>query len=205
VFEDGKEGIDQQHTRRVRQRSGRRTRPSVGPAHPHQLDIDDLVHWGLPPDDYGRQRLLTIYLGGPIAGHAYDGASDWRHETARRLSETAPHVRCLDPMRGKEELKGATSIKAGEGGGVYGPKTTVSRDLWDVAHCDIVLINLLDASEVSVGSMVELGHAAALKKFVVVILPPKGEGSPHHHPFVLESASAVVHSLEDALSLLEAA
>ena len=157
--------------------------------------------------EYGRQHTLTVYLAGPVAGKSYSEATCWRREAAERLRRHAPHIRCLDPMRAKEELRGVTAIKAGEGGSVFSPKLTVARDLWDVARCDVVLLNLLDAAEPSIGSMVELGHAAALRKLIIVILPddrtPEAARNPHDHPFVRQTASAVVGSLEEALRVLE--
>lgn len=107
-------------------------------------------------------------------------------------------------MRGKHELDGVEKIEAGQGGGAYGPKTTVGRDLWDVTQCDAVLVNLSMATEVSIGSMVELGYARAHGKFIVVVLPSDPESDPHDHPFVTETATAVVRHLADGIRLLEA-
>lgn len=162
-----------------------------------------MLHWGLPADRYGRTRLLSIYLGGPIAGSGYSAASDWRVRVAEHLGGTSPHIRVLDPMRGKHELKDVDRIEAGQGGVAYGPRTTVGRDLWDVNQCDAVLINLSNATEVSIGSMVELGYACAHGKFVVVVLPSNPESDPHNHPFVTETATAVVRDLTEGIRLLE--
>jgi nucleoside 2-deoxyribosyltransferase len=204
VREKLKDAATQQHAIRTRQKSATRTyRNAVPKQHADQLKLEDLVHWGWPPDDYGRRRLLTVYLGGPIAGKAYAGASDWRQRVARQLAETAPHIRLLDPMRGKHELKGVEKIEAGNGGVLYGSKITVGRDLWDVAQCDAVLVNLSEATEVSIGSMIELGHARAQGKFVVVVLPDERKPNPHDHPFVTQVATAVVRDIAEGIRILE--
>ena len=55
------------------------------------------------------------------------------------------------------------------------------------------------------GRMIELGHAAALGKLVVVIQagPQRSaEANPHHHPFVLESATIRAPSLDAALDII---
>lgn len=196
------------HNTRVRV-PARRNRGTTVSA--NQLDVGDLLHWGLPPDRYGRQRLLAVYLAGPIAGLLPNEALDWREQVTGQLAARAPHIRCLDPMRDKNDLSCDSPIRAGEGGDIYDPELTVARDLWDVASADIVLMNLTGSKNVSIGSMIELGHAAALRKLIIVVLPPRsGEGeasspNPYDHPFVRQVASSVVHSLADAVRVLESA
>jgi hypothetical protein len=67
-------------------------------------------------------------------------------------------------------------------------------------------MNFLGATRVSIGSVVELGHAAAMGKFIIVAIDTPDEfgrpRNPHEHPFVLESASVVVRSLDHALRIL---
>jgi hypothetical protein len=197
-------------THTARHRASTRVRQPKLRVNPAQLDLGDVLHWGLRPDRYGRQRLLTVYLAGPIAGLSYGEAAGWRDRVGQELANHAPHIRCLDPMRGKQEIEASPRIEAGRGGDLYGPEMTVARDLWDIESADVILMNLAGVSDVSIGSMIELGHAAALRKLVIVVLPEQSEShvsgtNPHDHPFVRQVASGVVGSLDDAIELLKAA
>jgi nucleoside 2-deoxyribosyltransferase len=156
------------------------------------------------------RKEIVVYLAGPITGLSYEQTIGWRTELQRRFSDTAPHVRCLDPMRAKDHLAGFDNIGAfGHPGGLLDGKAVVSRDLWDVARADVVLMNLSGAETISIGCMVELGWARAQNKFVVVVLPLEerrggdGTSNPHDHLFVLEVASAVVDDLPTAASIIE--
>jgi nucleoside 2-deoxyribosyltransferase len=154
---------------------------------------------------------VLVYLAGPITGLSYDEAVSWRHEVISRLGMTAPHVRCLDPMRAKQHLADLSEIGAfGHPGGLLGEHAVVTRDLWDVKRCDVVLMNLSGATAASIGCMVELGWAHAHGKFTVVVLPETertgrvgAPGNPHDHLFVQELASAVVPSVDAAIAILE--
>jgi nucleoside 2-deoxyribosyltransferase len=156
------------------------------------------------------RRPLLVYLAGPITGLSYADALDWRAQVRERLASTAPHVRCIDPMRAKQHLASVEKIGPhGHSGALLDSHAVVARDLWDVDRSDVILMNLSGAREVSVGSMVELGRATVRGKFVIVVLPAEETGSesehrnPHDHLFVHELASTVVKGLEDALTLVE--
>ena len=158
-----------------------------------------------------QRRPLVVYLAGPITGLEYAGAVDWRDEVRSRLAISAPHVECIDPMRAKQHLAVVESIGPhGHPGGLLGSHAVVARDMWDVDRCDVVLMNLAGAQQVSIGSMVELGRTSARSKFVIVVLPPEERGeaadayrNPHDHLFVFELASTVAASLDEALTVIE--
>jgi len=71
-------------------------------------------------------------------------------------------------------------------------------DLADIREADYVLINFLDSTYPSTGSLVELGYAAALKKKIVAALEPD---DPHDHIFVT-GLSLVVSSLDGAIAAI---
>lgn len=142
-----------------------------------------------------------VYLAGPIAGSTYADAVEWRAAVSARL---APGITALSPMRGKGQLAG----NKGKLGGFYpsdDPMTTpagiVARDFADVKRCDLVLMNLLGAESVSIGTMVELGWASALGKPVIVAWDGGVHvlRNPHYHPFVHQIASFRVGSLDEAI------
>jgi nucleoside 2-deoxyribosyltransferase len=115
-------------------------------------------------------------------------------------------------MRGREHLAdiGAIDTDSHKAGLVDG-HAAVARDLWDVDRCDVLLMNLAGAYNVSIGSMVELGRASSKGKFVIVVLPSDELGekagldrNPHDHLFVYELASVVVDTVDEALQVLSA-
>ncbi len=163
------------------------------------------------PERTANRRPLVLYLAGPITGLGYADALDWRDEVRTRLAVSAPHVECVDPMRAKQHLAGIESIGPhGHAGGLLNSHAVVARDMWDVERCDVVLLNLTGARQISIGSMVELGRASACGKFVIVVLSPEELGeeayanrNPHDHLFVFELASMIAPSIAEALTVIE--
>lgn len=148
------------------------------------------------------RHLLTVYLAGPITGFPYATSLAWRRDLVADLAEHAPHLTCLDPLRAKEHLAELELVPDEAGpGSQLGNAGVVARDLWDIDRADVVLINLLGATTVSVGAMVELGWATAKGKLVMVMLDDDSD-NPHNHLFVRELASVLVSSVEAAATVL---
>lgn len=164
-----------------------------------------------------KQHYL-IYAAGPIAGHDYATAADWRLKLQNRLPLSCE---VLTPMRGKEYLEAYREMPftaeqlTSEGSDFRGDaldaeissgRAIVKRDTWDVERCDIVFANLLagdDAGSLSLGTACEIYLAAYLRKPVVTLTR---KGSVHDkHPFVRDSSWAVVRTMEDALSAIRIA
>lgn len=142
--------------------------------------------------------MPTVYLAGPISGQTYAGATDWREYAICRLAEWG--IVGLSPMRGKAYLSGETRLADHYPEHVACTvKGITCRDIWDVRRCDVVLINLLDAKEVSIGSMLELGGGFVLNKPVVLCMQP---GNPHWHGMVLEMGDFRVDTLDDGLDVV---
>lgn len=150
-----------------------------------------------------------VYLAGPISGLTYDEATDWRENDTFCFDIECSGFTPLSPMRGKEQFRDAGRLASTfENDGA-----AVARDLYDIRRSDVVLVNLLHAKRVSIGTMCELGYAHALAKFIIVVMNPtvlkdnRGleykADALHDHLFVHELASQVVPTLDDALSVLE--
>ena len=161
-----------------------------------------------PSRQVAHRSETKAYLAGPINGLTFDDATGWRQTVTDRLASSAPHIRCVDPMRGNRPGDGPPWSRQGRG--LPNASTIVARDLWDVRAADIVLMNLLGATTTSIGCMIELGCAHAHGAFLVVVLDGRGRDSancrpinPHDHLFVRELASAVVESLSDAVAIME--
>lgn len=138
--------------------------------------------------------MRKVYLAGPITGLEYDEAKDWRDDYARRLARYG--FEGLSPMRDKDEfrVKGKLSAFFDDG------YEAVERDLCDIEESECVIVNLLGAEEISLGSMAELGYAFASEKPIILVM--EGEGNPHHHVFPYYMANVLVPSLDDALRAL---
>lgn len=139
-----------------------------------------------------------VYLAGPIAGLSGRGATDWRSDAAWTLS--AHEVDTLDPMRGKDALTGADHISLdykdyAHNGPTFTSKGIMTRDFTDVKRCDALLVNLLDAKRVSLGTVMELAWAFAMQKPTVVVI--EDEGNVHdNHPMVHEAIGFRVNNLD---------
>lgn len=141
---------------------------------------------------------MRVYLAGPISGKSYDAATDWRNGVAEDLRSMG-HV-CSSPMRGKEYLskehvlrREYSKFPMSTAQGIY------RRDTFDVDHCDVLLAYLLEAEEVSIGTVMEIQRGYDKGKYVLVVMKP---GSIHDHAFVKMAASLVVGSLSEALEVI---
>lgn len=150
--------------------------------------------------------MKTVYLSGPITGLTYAGATDWRKLA---IEELAKHgIIGVSPMRAKDYLAGLKEPISGHGrdyvhmGVLSTPQAVVARDRYDTQRVDLVLMNLLGAKQVSIGTMVELGWADAARVPVIGIIEP--EGNAHDHMFVSQLIGFRVEELEQGLSIVKA-
>lgn len=147
----------------------------------------------------------TVYLAGPIRGQSYDGAVDWRKQAAAAL---APEIEAFSPMRGKEFLAQHVEVFGDpiETHPLLSTKAVMARDLYDVESKDLVLMNLLGAPEVSVGSLAELFWSYLLRKPLVLVIEPRHElkGMAHDHAWIVGAAPFVVNSLDHGVALTKA-
>src|SRR5688572_22571722 len=105
---------------------------------------------------------MRVYLAGPISHCSYGGCTGWREYVQKELADVG--IEAVSPMRGKEYLSHLQSISPG--GQDYAdlsvlslPRGVMTRDRFDTMRCDAVLLNLLGADRVSIGSMIEVGWA----------------------------------------------
>lgn len=148
-----------------------------------------------------------VYLAGPITGLNYKGANDWREAVK---DELYPHIISLSPMRGKSYLSKLPVIGDARSQGdltkdSYGlaqvmssPAGITGRDRNDVMNSDAVLMNLLGAKTVSIGTMIEAGWADAFRKPVVLV---RENDSIHRHGMLDSIATYAVDTLDEALHL----
>lgn len=177
-----------------------------------------------------------VYLAGPITGLTYKGCTDWRDVAKESLEwEDRPNsfnetllggfigsrreptgILALSPMRMKKWLDDDRPIPPMASD--YDDQFVVERDLYDIRRSDVLLMNLLGAERVSIGSMQEMGYAKAKDKFVVTLIEPEGQieapvhagptassgiHNPHHHLFTYQNSSVVMHDLDDAIEVIK--
>lgn len=142
----------------------------------------------------------TVYLSGPITGLTYVGATDWRDYAKAVL---APEIDGLSPMRAKDYLAGEQALAAAgySEKALSCAKGITTRDRYDTTRADLMLVNLLGAERVSIGTMIEFGWADAARVPIVLVM---GDGNPHDHAMVREMAGFIVPTLDEGLDIVKA-
>lgn len=142
---------------------------------------------------------LTIYLARPISGQSYDDVMRYYNETTQVLQYEGYSV--LHPMIGKGLLRtekvlkksGYENLPLSKNHAIFG------RDRWMVGKADIVYANLVGATSVSIGTMMELAWASMLGKYTIVAME---DDNVHQHAFVLEAADLVLPAHADVRDYL---
>lgn len=147
-----------------------------------------------------RNTMKKVYLAGPITGLNYKGATDWREEAKTRLNDVG--IAGFSPMRAKEHLKNRKVLVASGylDSAISNPKAIVCRDHNDVYTSDAILVNLLGAERVSIGTAMEIAWAHAYRKPIVLVMEKKG--NLHEHGMLTEVCGYRVTNLDDAYSVL---
>lgn len=150
--------------------------------------------------------MFTVYLAGPITGLTFDDAADWRDYAKIELAKFS--IKAFSPLRAKEYLRqvSGTLTVTCEGYGemhcLSSPRGIITRDRFDATHCDVLLVNLIGAKAVSVGTVMEIAWADLCRKPIVVAMEP--HGNPHEHAMVSEAIGFRVTSLDDAMHVVKA-
>jgi nucleoside 2-deoxyribosyltransferase len=143
--------------------------------------------------------MKKIYLAGPISGLTYDGAQEWRDEFRNNID---PRIEAFSPLRGNEYLTLRGPL---EGSYSEYPLTTdqgiTARDRYDCMGSDLVVFNLLGATRVSIGTMIEFGWCDAARNPAIVIM--EKEGNIHDYLMIRQIAQFRVDNLKDAISIAE--
>jgi nucleoside 2-deoxyribosyltransferase len=149
--------------------------------------------------------MKTVYLAGPITGLEYVEATNWRNDAKLLLALNG--ITGLSPMRGKEYLSEVKEFTMD--GDKYSSFSVMSsnrgimtRDRWDATRCDVLLVNLLDAKRVSIGTCMEIAWADAVRTPIVCVMEPTG--NPHEHGMILEAIGFRTASLNEAIYIIKA-
>ena len=148
---------------------------------------------------------MLVYLAGPITGLSYEGCTDWRQTAIDHLKQFG--IQGLSPLRGKDYLKSVVNIEDNYDTHendlaqvLSGQRGIYARDRFDCHRADAVLVNMLGAKRVSIGTVMEIAWAAQNNTPVVLIM--EKEGNIHEHSMLREACPFRVDNLEDALYVL---
>lgn len=144
--------------------------------------------------------MSLVYLAGPITGLSYGEATDWRSYAIQSLAKE--NIKGLSPLRCKEYLMLEKKIAQKYDSFVLSTgKGITTRDRWDCLRCDVLLVNLLGAEKVSIGTMMELGWASSNNKPIVLCI--EDQGNIHDHAMVREVCGFAVNSLDHGLEIVK--
>lgn len=155
-------------------------------------------------------RQNTVYLAGPITGKDYCSATDWRLDFSKNIKSINPSINTLDPMRGKSYLASLKDIPANGNekfGFLSGGKAILARDYADVHNSDIIVVNLLGADRVSIGTLFECAWAFSAKIPLILVIEDTVDGkevNPNAHSMLLAMPGYRVSSLSDAETIVAA-
>lgn len=142
-----------------------------------------------------------VYLAGPISGLSYGESVDWRDEAKHILADYGIHA--LSPMRAKHYLSTAKAIADEYPQHVLSNSRGITtRDRFDTQRASLVLVNLLGAERVSIGTMLEVAWADAAR--VPIVAAIEEEGNIHDHAMVRELVGFRLPTLSEAYAVVVA-
>lgn len=147
----------------------------------------------------------VVYLAGPITGLSFAGCTDWRKFAITELARAS--INGFSPMRAKDSL--AQIPRLSGTGEEYAHLTVfatqrgvMTRDRYDCTRCDVLLVNLLGAKTVSIGTVMEIAWADG--KRIPIVCAIEAEGNCHEHMMIREALGYRVPTLEEALNVVKA-
>jgi len=139
-----------------------------------------------------------VYLGGPITGKSWEEASAWRYHVRDLLK--IHNINSRSPLRGKEYLSKEKKIMDHYLDHVTSTaKAIFTRDRWDVINSDIVLMNFLEATQVSIGSVMEMVWAHE-NDIPIIVITDKND--IHKHGMLDEMVYAKIESIDEAVDII---
>ena len=145
--------------------------------------------------------MKKVYLSGPITGLSFEGCTDWREYAIRNLD--AFHIQGVSPMRAKDYLKSEGIVgDSYENTVLSSSRGIITRDRWDTTRCDVILVNLLGAEKVSIGTVMEIAWADLSRIPIILVL--ESQDNIHEHSMIREATGFRVETLEEGLNVAKA-
>ncbi len=95
----------------------------------------------------------------------------------------------------------ATCQEYGHLSPLSGPRGIMTRDRFDATRCDVLLVNLLGAAKVSIGTVMEIAWAD-LKRTPIVVAIENDGSNPHEHAMIGEAIGFRCGTLDEALDVV---
>jgi nucleoside 2-deoxyribosyltransferase len=140
---------------------------------------------------------MKIYLAGPITGLSWEEATTWRTKVTGELQPFG--IECFSPLRAKNYLSHLDKLEdkydaycLSTARGIY------TRDKWDSMRCDLLFVNFLGASRVSIGTVLEIAWADSKKTPIIVVME---ENNVHRHSMITECVGFNVSTVQDGIDV----
>lgn len=147
-------------------------------------------------------KTYLVYLAGPITGLTFGGCTEWRKQVRDLMPN---YIQTLSPLRGKQRLeeisKSGPILDCYEDNPLTTSKGITTRDFNDVKRADAILVNMLGAKTVSIGTVMEIAWAKAFS--VPIVLVMEKEGNLHDHSMIRESIGFRTETIEEGIDLLK--
>lgn len=144
----------------------------------------------------------SVYLAGPISGLTFDDADEWR--THARDVLRSHSIDGLSPLRGKAYLRALGTLSTqcldeGQAGIMSLPRSIMARDFHDASHCDVLLVNLLGAARISIGTMMEVAWCYQARTPIVCCM--EQSNNIHEHAMLSEAIDFRVSTVDEAVAV----
>lgn len=139
-----------------------------------------------------------VYLAGPITGLSYKEATAWREYVRNYFDE---RIETVSPLRKKSYLKDLDNIEKSYDNQwlLSSSKSIYRRDKFDCLRADLIFVNFLGATKISIGTSMEIAWAAEKGTPIVLVMD---KYNIHNHPMIKEAADFIVEELDDGISLV---
>lgn len=115
-----------------------------------------------------------VYLAGQMGGLTFEEANHWRKHVAYQLDKASDgRIECYSPMRGKMTLfdkQGVMSSGAYDDNPLTTARGIMTRDYTDCAKADLIFANFIGCTQISMGTVMEMGFAYAHRVPVVAVI-----------------------------------
>lgn len=136
-----------------------------------------------------------VYLAGPITGTSYGECTSWR-DYAKSFFDKY-NVNAYSPMRGKAYLSNEDKVADSYSNFTMASINGINnRDYNDCKTSDVILVNLLDSTRVSIGTVMEIAWARAFQIPVIIVM--EKENNVHDHG-MLTFGHIIVPTLEEGM------
>jgi len=144
---------------------------------------------------------MKVYLAGTISGISTGSATGWREYAKSKLDDV--DIKGYSPMRGTSYGKAPYAMTEDEKEMYLGRNMDSLvginvRDFNDVKTADALLVNLLNAPKVSIGTVMEIAWARAFQIPVVIVMEA---GNAHDHG-MLTFGNVVVPDLDEGIAAI---